>query len=302
MVTASLRLVSVTDNHNALINLTKEKPNAVSRSSHSTTIKDVDVLPNNSSAPMEIVSLRPTTVMENHNALIFLMKVTRDVASTATSSMTTRDVDVIQRLNGLVLMENVSVTINNVMVKSNASMDLMKVTRAVASRNTLSMTTRNVAATQKLNGAVLTETVFLSTVDVMVKPNAPMNLMKVTNNVASTDTHSTIMRYAVAIQRANGPVEMEIVSSRLLVVMVKPNVVINLMKVTRSAASENTISMEPSNVAATQTLNGPVPTVNASLRINFVMVKPNVLMDLMTEMTSVASRTTSTTHPKDVAA
>jgi hypothetical protein len=299
--TVSPRLAYVMAKLNVPTSLTKEMLIAALRSSHSTTIKNVDVPINNSNVEMETVSLRPTSVMENHTAPISLMRVTRNVASTTTSSTTTRDVAATQKLSGPVPTENASETSNSVTVRNNVWMILMKANNA-ASRNSHSTTTRDAAATHKPSGPVVTVTVLPNTVDVMVKPNVPMEPMKVTRTVALAVTRSMEMNNAVAIQRANGHALTVNASSRLLCVTVKPNAPINLMKEMPSAASRNTLSTTLNNAAATQPPSGPVPTDNALLNPKCVMAKLNVPTDLMTVMTSAVSRASRNIHLKDVVA
>jgi hypothetical protein len=167
---------------------------AVSRSSHSTTIKDVDVLTLRLPVSMVIVSLQRMPVTAKPNVVMDLMKVTRNVASRNTPSMTIRDVAATQKPSGLVPTVTVSPMLDTVTVKNfSAKIDLMKVNTIAASRNTLTTTSKFVAATQTLNSPVIMVNVSQKLADVMVKPNAKMDLMKVTKNVASTSSPSMMM-------------------------------------------------------------------------------------------------------------
>jgi BRCT domain type II-containing protein len=132
------------------------------------------------------VTAKPNVVMD-------LMKVTRNVASRNTPSMTIRDVAATQKPSGLVPTVTVSPMLDTVTVKLSAKIDLMKVKTSAASRNTLTTTSKFVAATQTLNSPVIMVNVSQKLADVMVKPNAKMDLMKVTKNVASTSSPSMMM-------------------------------------------------------------------------------------------------------------
>lgn len=143
---------------NVLMDPMKEINNAASTIFHSTTIKNVAVLNLNSNVLMVTVSVLLLTAMALLLALMDLMKVMISVASKTLASTTIKDVDA-SRLNGHVLMVTVSICLTTVMVKLNVLMDLMKVKRSAASRDTLATTARSVAATQTLNGLVPTVTV-----------------------------------------------------------------------------------------------------------------------------------------------
>jgi hypothetical protein len=62
----------------------------------------------NGNVPMVIASTRMKCMMEKLNALMDLMKATSNVVSKNSLSTTLRNVVVIQALNGLVEMDNVS--------------------------------------------------------------------------------------------------------------------------------------------------------------------------------------------------
>jgi hypothetical protein len=109
-------------------------------------------------------------------------------------------------------MANASNATNFVMVPLNAKMDLMKVTKIVASKSSHSTTTKNVAA-KNMNGNVTLEIVFLRPTSVMVLPNAKMSLMKETRSAASRTSNSTMSIDVDVIQRLNGLARMVIVST-----------------------------------------------------------------------------------------
>jgi len=97
------------------------------------------------------------------------------------------------------------------MAKHNVPMDLMKVTRNAASRNTLSITTKSVAA-NKINSNVVTVTASTRVIFVTVKPSAQMVLTKVMLIAALENSHS-ITTKNVAAKMMNGNVTMVIASS-----------------------------------------------------------------------------------------
>jgi hypothetical protein len=92
---------------------------------------------------------------------------------------------------------------------------------------------------------------------------------------------------------------MEIVSLRMDYVMVKPNALINPMRVTNIVASNHSNSTTLLDAVVTQKLNGPVPTVSASKTLNTVMAKPSVRMDLTKATNIVASKNTRSTTTKN---
>jgi hypothetical protein len=110
-----------------------------------------------------------------------------------------KNVDV-STLNSLVAMANASNATNFVMVPLNAKMDLMKVTKIVVSKSSHSTTTKNVAA-NKVNSNARTVIVSKRSNTVMVLLNAQMDLMKVTNFVASEVSRTTSTNNVDAIQR-----------------------------------------------------------------------------------------------------
>jgi len=183
-----------------------------------------------------------------------LMKVTRNVASRNTPSMTIRNVAATQKPSGLVPTVTVSPMLDTVTVKLSAKIDLMKVKTSAASKNTLTTTCKFVAATQTLNSPVIMVNVSQKLADVMVKPNAKMDLMKVTNNVASTSSPSMMM-LDVAVKRTNSNVPIRNASAKPIFVMVKLNAPMVLMNLTTTVASRTTNSTTTRNVAANQDLN-----------------------------------------------
>ena len=108
MVIVSLRQVSVMVNLNALINLTKEMLFAVSRSSHSTTIKDAAVKRVSGNVLTVIVLLLVKNVTARANVLMDLMKATRTVVSRHLITTTLKFVVVTQLVNWLVITANAS--------------------------------------------------------------------------------------------------------------------------------------------------------------------------------------------------
>jgi hypothetical protein len=91
MANVFLKPASVTENQTVLTNQTRAMSNAVSKSSPSIMIKDVDVPINNTNALMEVVFLRSTYVMGLHNAQILVMRGMRDVALNRTVFTIPRD-------------------------------------------------------------------------------------------------------------------------------------------------------------------------------------------------------------------
>jgi hypothetical protein len=254
-VIASRKRTTVMVRLNAKTTLMRVIRDAVSRSSHSTTIKDVDVLTLKLPVSMVIVSPQRMPVTAKPNVVMDLMKVTRNVASRNTPSMTIRDVAATQKPSGLVPTVTVSPMLDTVTVKNfSAKIDLMKVNTIAASRNTLTTTSKFVAATQTLNSPVTMVNVSQKLADVMVKPNAKMDLMKVTNNVASTSSPSMMM-LDVVVKRTNSNVPIRNVSAKPISVMVKLNAPMVLMNLTTTVALRTTNSTTTRNVAANQDLN-----------------------------------------------
>jgi hypothetical protein len=185
------------------------------------------------------------------------------------------------------------------MAKPIALMDLMKRSTSSAASKIFHSTTIKNAAAKNLNGNVNLEIVSPLLPDVMVPPNAQMDLMKVMITAASKTTTSTMTRNAVA-RNLNGNVPTVTVSTSRTTVTVQPNAKMDLMKLTKSAASRNSLSTTQRYVAATQNLSSLVRTVSASQKVISVTEKPNVLMDLMRVISSAASRNTLSTTTNNV--
>jgi hypothetical protein len=297
---ASKTVNTVMEKLNAPMDLMKVTDSAASRNSLSTTTKNVAAKPANGNVTLEIVSLRPTSVMVLPNAQMSLMKETRSAASRTSNSTMSIDVDVIHRLNGPARMVTVLTTPCSVTEKPNALINLMKVMLIAASENSLSTTTRDAAA-RDLSSNVPTETVSSLKIDVMVNHNVLINLMKVTNNVASRTSDSTTSPNVAATQLVNSLVPTDNVSVTINNVTVNHNAQMVLMKVIRSAASETFHSTTTKNVAAKNT-NGNVLTVNASTRTVTVMVMPNVLTNLMKVTNNAATEASTSITVRNVAA
>lgn len=107
--------------------------------------------------------------------------------------------------------------------------------------------------------------------------------MKVTRDVASRNSDSTMMLDVVA-KAINSNVPTRCASRRLNFAMVLPNVKMDLMRVKLSAVSENIASITLMSVAATLKLNIHALMATVSLTQVTVMVKPNVLINLMSNM------------------
>jgi hypothetical protein len=224
------------------------------------------------------------------------MKVTNNVASRNSHNILPKSVAA-RKTNGNAPMVTVSPRLAVVMVKPNVLMDLTKVTKPVASKDTDSTTTRDVAATQAPNGLVPTVNASPNPITVTVNFNARMALMSNSKNAASRASRNTVSENVAATQTPNGPVKLVLnVLKRPLTVMVKPNAETNLMK--KTAASEVSYSTTKRNVAATLRPNSLVITVSASQTAKTVTVEPNVLMDLMKEKTCVASKASRLTLPR----
>lgn len=279
-VIVSPRLVSVTEKHNVLINLTRETMLAVSRSSSSTTIKDVDVLTLKSPAAMVTVSLQRILVMVKPNAKMVLMKVIRNAASRTSKPTPARDAAATQKPNGLVPMVTVSPTKATVMVKPNVEINLTRVTSNAASESIANMESKPVAVTQILNTPVTMVSVFQRRAFVTVKLSAPMVLMKVTNNAASESSPS-MMTLDVVARRTNSNVLTRDASAETTSVMVDPNALMTLMRVSNNAASRNTSTTITRNVAASQVLSSLVLTAIVSLLQVSVMVNLPVVIAQM---------------------
>jgi uncharacterized membrane protein len=177
----------------------------------------------------------------------------------------------------------------------------MKVTRAVASENSLSTTIRNVAA-RKINGNVTMVIVSLRRAYVMVNPNATMALMKVKKNAASKVSDTTTKKSVAATLILNGPVPVVSASLSSTTVMASINVTINLMRSWRAAALESSRTTTPRSVAATLILNGPVLMVIVSPSKESVTVKLNAVTNQMITKKSAVSWATTSTTVKSVAA
>jgi hypothetical protein len=256
-VTASSKIKSVTENHNALTNQMKVTTSAASKSSGSTMINVAAAEKTNGNAPTLSAASRSShiiiarsvdvthtlnclvqtvtasskikSVTENHNALTNQMKVTTSAASKSSGS-TMINVAAAEKTNGNApTLSTVSKTVNTVMVKSNVPMDLMRVILTAASKTSDSTTTKNAAA-KNPNGNVPTVSASLRQTVVMVKPNVLMSLMKVTKTVASRTTNTTTLEDVVVIQKPSGSAQTVSASITLCTVTEHLNVPINPMK------------------------------------------------------------------------
>jgi len=253
-VTALRKSNTVMVKLNAKIAPMKEMRDAASRSSHSTTIKDVDVSTHKSSVPMVIVSPRKISAMVKPNAVMDLMKEIRNAASRSSLSTTPRNAAATQKLSLLVPTATVSPMMDTVMVNPSAEINLMKEKTSAVSESTLTTTFKSVAATLILNTPVTMVNVFLRTVSVTVKPYAPMDPMKVTNNVASESSLSMMMP-DVAAKRTNSNVPTRNALAKPTFVMVKLNAPMVLMNLITNVALESSLSMTTKNVVANQDLS-----------------------------------------------
>jgi hypothetical protein len=213
------------------MDLMKVKINAASRNSHSMMIEDAVVKPTNSNASKAgpvLKTKRPAMV--HKIALTVPMKTRNFVVSRVTRCSEAKSVDV-KHTNFSAVMVIVSIKTHSVMVNFNALMVLMR-TRPMnyaATKASKLIPLRSVAATQKPNGLVPMVTVLLKTPTVMVKPNVPMVLMKVTRNAASENSPSTTTKN-VAAKNINGNVTMANVSILNISVMRNTTVPIDLMR------------------------------------------------------------------------
>jgi hypothetical protein len=114
--------------------------------------------------------------MVKNNVLMDLMMVTNNVASKVSTSTTSRDVVATQKLSSPAPTENALKTVNTVMEKLNAPMDLMIAPNNAASEDTASTTLRFAVAIQRVSGDVLTVTASKKTIFVMVKKDGLMVL------------------------------------------------------------------------------------------------------------------------------
>jgi hypothetical protein len=264
------------------MDLMKVTSNVASRDSISTTTKNVAAKNLNGNVPMANASRKLPNVTVKPNVLMDLMKVTNNVASTNIHSTTSKDVDA-QHPTGPVPMDLASQWVTTAMDQSNAKMALMsqwvKMERpSAASRNIHSTTTKNVVV-KKTNGNVPTVNVSTTPLVVMVNHNVMTHLMSLTR-VASTVTSSTTPSSVAVTLRLSGPAKISLASQSTNSVTVKPNVLINPMRVMTHAASRTSSSTTIRNAAAS-TLNSNVPMETASFSKKDVTVKSNVLINLM---------------------
>lgn len=159
-------------------------------------------------------------------------------------------------------MVNVLLRLRCVTEKLNVLMSLMNQWKNAATENIHSTITRSVDVTLILSGLVLTVLVLDNLICVTVKLNAEINLMKVTTTAASRNSHSTTTK-DVDVKMTNGNVAMEIASLNKACAMEKPNVPMDLMKVTNTVASRSSKLTAPKSAAATQKMSGHVLMANA---------------------------------------
>jgi hypothetical protein len=278
------------EKHNVLINPTRVTKDVVIRNSHSMIINFVDVLKTLSSlVPQATVFQRVNFVTVKSNVLMDLMMAKLTVVSEDSTSTMSRLVVVIQRPSSRVLTVSVLRTLNTVMVKLNAQINLTKETNYVASENSASITANNAVAIQRANGPVLTVTVLKKANFVMVKPIAQMALMnRSTNSVALKILLSTTIKNVV-VKIVSGSALTEIVFPVLKDAMEKPNVQINPMRATMPAASKNTRSIMTKDVDAKR-VSGSAPTETVSILNNTVMENHSVKIYPMSPKRNVASR------------
>lgn len=272
VVRASVLLLAVTELVIVKIEVMTIMKNVVSKDSRNTIPNVADVLRVNGSVKMVIVLLNLESVTVKLNALINLMKVTRDVASRNSHSITPESADVIQSLNGLAVMDSVLLKTDTVMAKLNAQMDLMKVKMIVASRASNSTTPKSVAVTLRLNGLAPTANVSVTITTVMVNINVQISLMKTWNNAASISSNNMITKSVAATQTVSGLVLMALVFLSKMFAMEKLNAEISLMKRKLTAASKTFHSITVKSVAATLKLKLHVLMANVSRMIKSVMV------------------------------
>jgi hypothetical protein len=301
MVIVLPNLKSVMVLPNALTNLTRASKNAASKASHGIAPRSVDVIQSRSIlATMVIVLTKTATVMVNHNAKMDQMKERKDAVSRASNNTTRKSVDATLRPNGPVPAVNASTKTKNVTVKLNALTALMSLKSAAseASNNTVR---RLVDVTQNLNGLVLMVNVSQLPNTVTVMLPAKISLIPPMMNVVSKDLRNIPPRFVV-VKMTNGNVLTPAALPNLEDVMVKPNVLMNLMRATKIVVSRNTHSTTLKSVAATLRLNGPVPMVIVSVNLRNVTEEPSALTDLTREMISAASESSPSTTTKNVAA
>jgi hypothetical protein len=215
------------------------------------------------------------------NVKMDLMRVIRIAASRSSYSTMIKDVAA-NKVNSHVPMVIVSPRKAYVMVLLNAKMDLMKETSAV-SEVSRATTTKSAVAIQKLRPPAPMANALRTAESATVKRNALINLMKVTRDVASRSSDSTMMPDVVA-KAINSNVPTRCASRRLNFAMVLPNVKMDLMRVKLSAASKNIASIILMSVAATLKLSIHALMATVSLTLDTVMVKPNVLINLTSNM------------------
>jgi hypothetical protein len=194
MVIVSSRVIFAMVNPNVKMDLMKVIKTAALENSHSTMIKNVVVKMTNGNVTMVTVLSRPNTVMVKLNVLINQMKVKTSAVSENSNNITLRSVVATLKLNGPVPMAIVSNNLKNVMEKLNALMDLTKVTKNAALRNSNSTMIKNVVV-KKMNGNVELETVSMILTSAMVQPIAQMDLMKEMTNVVSDTLTSTTIKF-----------------------------------------------------------------------------------------------------------
>jgi hypothetical protein len=280
-VIVSPREISATEKLNARTHLMKVTLDVASRSSLSTTTKNVVVSRTNGNVNLVIVSPVKVDVMEKPNVMMAPMREINHAASKNTPSTTTKNV-VASRVNGPVLTVTVSISKEFVTENPNVKMVLMKVTTSAASRPTVTIPPRFAAATQTLSGPAVTVTVSKTVNTVMVKFNVPMDLMRVILTAASKISDSTTTKNAAA-KNPNGNVPTASASLRPTVVMVKPNVLMSLMKVTKTVASRTTNTTTSEDVVVIQKPSGSAQTVSASITLCTVTEHLNVPINPMKE-------------------
>jgi len=209
--------------------------------------------------------------MEEFNAQMSLMKVTINVVSESTLSITIKDADV-KKINSNVVTVIVSAELAIVMEKLNAKMDQMKVKNNAASESSVSTTIKSVAATLKLNGPVPTVNASVTTTTVMVNINVLTDRMRTWSNAASISSNITITKSVAATLTVNGLVLMALVSPSKTFAMVKPNAKISLMRRRLIAASKTFHSTTVKSVAVILKLKPHAPMANVSRMIKSVMV------------------------------
>jgi hypothetical protein len=209
----------VTVEFHVLTILMKDTRTVVGKDSQRTIIIVVATLKPSGHVMMDLVSLSKMFAMVKLNAETNLMKRNLIVASKNFHSTTEKSVAAIQRLNYLV-MDITSSVISNpnaVTVKFNALLlKMMKEIRNVASKVSITIAPKSVAATLKLSGLALMVNASVKSRNVMEELNAQMSLMKVTNNVASESTLSITIKNA-DVKKINSNVVTVIVSAELAI-------------------------------------------------------------------------------------